>query len=1615
MITGLSVSLLIIILLLSVLYIVIQLPSVQNWGTKKATNYFQTEWNVEVNIESFRLSFKDLLIIENIYIEDQHDRKLLSAEELRVDFNKNLLHVLFGKLSVENIALRSPHIHIIKSEDVYNFDFIIQHFRSDKARNNESVIELDIDRILLEDAIFELDNQDEASKLESAVSLANIEITGLDLQSMLIEIGHLELYESEISLTLQSQDAVDHSKEIVIPNEKEKRTEPKILVDVLKINNGRFKLDNYRRSQERSRPDDALDFDFLDVHNIFFHIEDIDFKPIDITANICHLSFNTSSGFELQTLQSENFSLDNEELVLDKLILKTPESYIKDRLVFQYESLRDFQEYVDYVYMNFDLRDSYLATTDLFYFAPELRDNPFFIKNRDNKVYFSGKVNGTVNSLKGYALDVQLSEKVRFRGDYASKSLTTPDESILNLRIESLQSDIKNLRLLLPGFDLPDHFDRLGKLEFKGRFDGYYHDFVTYGTLQSELGEAITDIQLNSELGYDNAKYNGSLELIKFDLNKWLESDDFGYLSMKANVERGYGLILDNIEAYVNANVTAFEYKDYLYKDFIFQGQLVKNLMNGKLLINDENINLNFDGQINFQEENPILNFQADINLLDLYKLNFTNNPLALSGSFDMDIEYKNISNIDGTAEIHDLVLYVESGEFIYVDSIEVESRYKDREQKFIQLTSDMAEISLEGQFNLDNIYPTLMYSLQKKQPRLYNMFNLPKPKTNIESNNFKFNINVNDTKNLTDILNLPLERVTDLRVNGDFYNKDTSLVYYQIRQFTVPKLTFRDVSLNNLTMWSESQSVGTEMIGHMDNISFNGVPLENIDFRLNLDKDTVNIDMGASTLLNAFDQLNINARLFAVEDKLHLTFDNFGFNSLNKFWTIQDRNFIQFKKDYLYARRIKFSDGEGFVSLSTHNDKGAMISGNEINLEMFNTLLQERDIVLKGVSSFQFSVDDYSKVSNLRGSGFIRNLHFNSLSLGNARLLATQDDLRSATLLDLNIGEPGRDLKGRGFIKLPNVKLEEGDYRYSFDFYMNEFPLSPAEYFLSGLISETSGVFSGDFYVEGDSIIQNVGGDLNLIRASTKIDYLGTKYTVQNSRVFITNEYINLNEVVLEDTRGRTANMQGRIWHDKLRNMVTDFRIVSPSFMVLNTRSKDNDLYYGRASGRINVTFEGPFDALDIYVNATTGPNTVVAIPLTEAKEIKEQNFIVFVSKDDDNDGSNVVTAPDGLSLRMDLSITPDAELQLIFDERTGEIIKGTGNGNIQLDLPRNGDFQMFGEFLIDRGEYPFKMPFLEKSFNVKEGGTIVWYGDPLDAIINLEAEYKGLKTSPFNFISEFFRNQTNEELLQEARRPTDVDLTLALDGPLLQPNIQFDIQFPQLTGELRNYTDTKLRTLSTDLNELNNIAFQLLFFKGFIPNQTEIVSAQGGLGIASSTLTELFTNQMRVFVNEFLIDTVNNTIVTDVDFDFGIIINTDYSQDLQNLVAAGQSQFYIRPRVQMFDDKVTFDFGINNYGRLGADNRLAGEFNLEYAFGDSRRFRAKVYSQDQPLPDSRRTVFGAGIIYRREYDEFRDIFRFNSRRRKRDKAPPSLPDYPEFQPNLSPLLEEDNAIEEK
>src|SRR5690606_41238351 len=165
----------------------------------------------------------------------------------------------------------------------------------------------------------------------------------------------------------------------------------------------------------------------------------------------------------------------------------------------------------------------------------------------------------------------------------------------------------------------------------------------------------------------------------------------------------------------------------------------------------------------------------------------------------------------------------------------------------------------------------------------------------------------------------------------------------------------------------------------------------------------------------------------------------------------------------------------------------------------------------------------------------------------------------------------------------------------------------------------------------------------------------------------------------------------------------------------------------------------------------------------------VSDNDFIRFVSQDTSDGPQARPRLFQGLSMNMDLEITPDAETSLYTD--LGELT-GRGEGTLSLRMSSLGDFEMFGDYTINTGKFTFTaQDFINKIFEINQGGSIRWTGQPTDATINLAAVY-GQRTSLAPLYNAAGRETIEQRVLAHA--------VMNLNGSLTRPDITLALTFP-------------------------------------------------------------------------------------------------------------------------------------------------------------------------------------------------------------------------------------------
>jgi hypothetical protein len=473
---------------------------------------------------------------------------------------------------------------------------------------------------------------------------------------------------------------------------------------------------------------------------------------------------------------------------------------------------------------------------------------------------------------------------------------------------------------------------------------------------------------------------------------------------------------------------------------------------------------------------------------------------------------------------------------------------------------------------------------------------------------------------------------------------------------------------------------------------------------------------------------------------------------------------------------------------------------------------------------------------------------------------------------------------------------------------------------------------------------------------------------------------------------------------HKRFSKWKIDCKVWSdnPNFVLMDTYRNTKDpsqVYYGKGVGKFSAEFSGTFSRYDIKVDATTGPGTKLHIPITAETEAKEVNFIKFKSK-------NTVSLPTtptplintttpnkrlnpndlkGLSVEMNLNMTEQAEVQIIFIEETGDIIKGWGNGTIAVVINREGDFTINGDYVFKRGDYLFTLTALaiNKYFKIDEGSRITWDGDPYKAVIDITARYSE-NSALTNLIQEELSITNDAQLAADAGKSSRVDVKMFLRNDLFKPDIGFALEFPNVAPSLKPYVDNKLRLLQSDTNQINLQVFGLVMFGTLLP--ADDIQQIGG-NEAFSTATQFLSSQLSRFASKLFSEVLGSSVS---NFDFAVDFqNSGLAQGLGLSDNERERDLLLRFSSSFADERIRIQVGsqfglgtssststYNNSGFQGED--LVIEFqpsrNSQWKIRVFQRYEADFNSN---YGTNNRLSVGTGLVFSKEFNSFEELFK--------------------------------------
>ncbi|MDR2473816.1 MAG: translocation/assembly module TamB [Tannerella sp.] len=1266
---------------------------------------------------------------------------------------------------------------------------------------------------------------------------------------------------------------------------------------------------------------------------------------IDIRIN--SLGFNDISGLTANNITAV-LTGKPDSLHLADLVVRMPHSTLK----IPEASITGAIQNIDGAALNITVAPSIITPSDLASLVPQLGSLP-------NKFNLSGNINGFINNLSINDVKLKYGENTTFNGSLQIHGLAANDDRMYikgNVRHSATSTnELKHICQSVAGFVLPEHIAKLGLLTFAGEISGYTDNMTASGNLNTPVGKIDIDMEIKRHAD-TLLMMQGSVNSDELQLNRLLvDGSDFGNAAFNAAIDFQQ-TVNHPFTCTVNARISHFDYHGYNYSNIFLSGKFKKDEFEGLVNIADENIKLNAQGLFSRAGERPEFDFSADIRDFRPVQLHLADrsdrpNP-EIALNVNANFTGNNPDNFNGYIRFDSVALSASADRFV-INNLDIESIVTDTLRKRLVITSDVLNGEMNGTFSYRSLANEMQNIIATYLPALSPAIKPIEDSPTVTSFNFDFTLN--NTENISSALKLPVVFTGQSQIKGHYNNLENSFG----ANVNIPGFRFAGASFAD---------------GHLN--------IENTD-------NAVNIHLNAThrnknnlhnyLQLNAFIQNNtVNTGLMWTNDKderyeaaltAQTTFDNFktddGKPVLRTKITVPESQIIL--KDTLWninpTSVTVVGDKITINNLKIENHTQSLLingiiadnSRDTININLKNIELAYVFDILNipvlqfgGRASGNVKGRDMLDSRMIEGQIEVDNFAFNQVVQGYLSLWGNWDDDREGILL---VGSFYRndsvftDVEGYIFPagKTPGLDL-------TFD--ANDVDVAFVQQYMKAFASNVGGRGFGKVRLHGSFSDVAVTGKPVVKDASMRINLLNTTYSFSDS-IYLDSLSIKASNTKIYDRDGNSADINLLLKHRYFRDIGYDISLNTDKIFVYDFSPAVNPQIYGQVYVGGTANINGNDDDITVNGNVSSKSGTSAGFNFSTSSTAGNYDFVSFVPQRDSVTPHNIdddITQSPGMDyqLNFNVEVTPNATIEMITDGTQGDKLRGNGNGNIEVKYGNRTDFHMFGNYLISNGAFTFNLQqMINRKFDIRDGSTVSFRGDPMAANVNVTAAYK---------LSANIQDLDESLILETANPSIPVNCILHLNGRLQNPAISFDIELPNSNAELerqvRSYIDTE------DMMT-RQIIYLLILNKFYTPDYSRnLYTTDQFSAIASSALSAQLSN-------------ILSNLSDKVQVGASIRSRQDGIKDTEVEMLLSS---------QLLNNRLLFNGNFGYKDNYIQSNVFIGEFDLEYKLTRTGDISLKAYNHANDLyryNSKSLTRQGVGLMYRKDFSTLSELFK--------------------------------------
>ena len=1254
----------------------------------------------------------------------------------------------------------------------------------------------------------------------------------------------------------------------------------------------------------------------LSSHILLNHVTD---NSIDLLLK--KLSFKDESGFKLQSLHFK-LQADRQKATLKEFRLLMPRSeLVLDDLkaTYRFEGKRFIPESLHF---EGGIQQSKITFADVASLVPALR-------HFDDAVFVSSRFSGTAKSISVPSLNLRTgsgSINLQARGSYSHASshpAWNADIANLNLSPAGVEFLAENLGSKVK---IPKEIQRLGTIHLTGKAKGYEKVLSAKGNIETDAG----NISLQAVKNDDRIK--ASVDTRGVNLGRILDNRKLGTVVAKIDAHGTMKHI------FAKGNIARFDYGNYDFHNIEIDGDYDMKALRGTASIADPNVNLSVKGDYHLGSR--------------LYALDAAINHLrpTVLGMKMHDPSYS-------------------------LDNISISANNKGKEGH-LDVEAPFVSLYARGQYDLTTIYGSIMRLVADKLPTIPGISKHAAK----GYNDFTLQANITSAEVLQRMFGLPLSLTLPVHINGNISDAEKNVnLYINAPNFSWDGSAFHDANI-------ELNTIGDSL--RMEARISQGFPYEKAPvYRLR----AAAADNNLSTLLyyaNQSSKLPITGKIdartqFFTSDNgatgVHVTVNPSEIMLGEKKWLLNPADII-YRKNELTVDMLNFSHDDQHIIINgkaTPQATDSIVADlKDVDVAYILNLVNFHSVDFAGKASGKAVVKSIFQTPEAYANLDVKDFVFENGPLGTLHAKAAYDNQEGQINIDATAEDGPEHLTViNGYVSPKRNYIDLGIEAHNTS-------LKFMENFCGSFLNNVEAWCKGKLNVVGDLKNINLVGDV-VAHGRMHMKQLGTDYTFNHLRAHAIPDDIQFEGDSIYDSHyngkhSHFALIRGGIHHKHLTRLSYDLDIDANNFLGFDTHEFGDDTFYGTVFATGTVGIHGKSGETIIDIDATPEPHSIFVYNVASPDAISAGSFIHWndatpyiyrpYSPDSDKDKKKDSSSNFSSDMRINFLVNtnPNLTLKLMMDDQTGDYITLNGNGVIRANYYNKGGLDMFGNYVVDHGQYKLTIQnIIKKDFDFQPGGTIAFGGDPYNAPLNLQAKYtvNGVPLSDLNIGRSFSSNNIR------------VDCLMDITGTPGAPKVDFSMDLPTVNSDAKQM----IYSVINSQEEMNQQVLYLLgigrFYTQTKNNQTsEDASQQSQTSLAMQSLLSGTISQQ---INNVLSSFVNSS-----NWNFGANISTG-NEGFNNAEYEGILSG------RLLNNRLLFNGQFGYRDNANATQSFIGDFDLRYLIFPNGNLSIHVYNQtnDRYFTRNSLNTQGVGLIMKKDFFNLRDLLGIKKKSKDKEK----------------------------